>query len=480
MPRTKRRFRMGVSPWVATLLGVGGLALLLAGLVVALGLAGANQWQRYAAVLRKGDTPLTMEEIEQARAVVPEEHNGAKVIEAIFAELEATRLPSGDERHRTVLVFGDRAPGMDLLTGIPTHAVKPSRTFLEQHRKSLNHLGELRQYSTGRFMIDHQELPYSTLLPHLSPIRQAGKLLHLAAVLALVDDNLVAAQDAVILQFRLAGMLHDEPCLISRGVANNVINSGVNGAELVLAAGAPAPANIDALRAELDECLEGSTLRWALLGERAAFVGVCEQLAAGKTTWRDLQPLFGQTGSLAASALGIPAFLVRRNQIRGAEMYTWLIDAAGEFETLSKAASRLNAEASKLPSTQVIAKMFVRDCHSTVHSHFRTVARLQCARAALAAERFRLVAGRLPGGPDELVPKYLDEIPSDPFDGNPLRWSSTPEGIVIYSIGSNLSDEGGEVAMIAEAGQPRDVGFRMRHPEHRGVRLLDLEKQTNE
>lgn len=478
--RAVGRKPFGVSPWVAALLGVAGLALFLAGLLVALGLAGANQWRRYAATLREGGTPLTMEEIERARAVVPEERNGAKVIEALFAELEATRLPSGDERHRAVLVFGAIAEHFDLLTGIPKYAVEPSRTFLEEHRKTFNHLGELRQYSIGRFVIDHQELPYSTLLPHLSPVRQAGKLLHLAAVLALVDDDLAAARDAVILQFRLARTLHDEPILASRFVQIRVTDLAIDGLELILASAEPDHQSLEAIRVEVEDRLKSDTLRWALLGERALFVGVCEELAAGNTTWRDLQAISSQTGPPVASALGIPAFLVRRNQIRGTAMYTWLIDAAEESDALSKAASRVNAEARNLPSTQLIAKVFVRDCHSTVGSHFRTIARLHCARVALAAERFRLSVGRLPETPDELIPGFLDAIPDDPFDDNPLRWAPTAEGVVIYSIGENRSDEGGKVAENAADRRPLGVGFRLLHPEHRGLKLLNIELPTND
>jgi hypothetical protein len=50
-----------------------------------------------------------------------------------------------------------------------------------------------------------------------------------------------------------------------------------------------------------------------------------------------------------------------------------------------------------------------------------------CAVAGLAAERYRLLHDRWPN--------QLDDMPADPYDGKPLRYRKTPDGIVIYSIG---------------------------------------------
>ena len=52
--------------------------------------------------------------------------------------------------------------------------------------------------------------------------------------------------------------------------------------------------------------------------------------------------------------------------------------------------------------------------------------------------------GRLPGPLDELAPRYLEAVPADPFDGRPLRYKRLENGYVIYSIGSNGIDDGGQ------------------------------------
>jgi hypothetical protein len=43
----------------------------------------------------------------------------------------------------------------------------------------------------------------------------------------------------------------------------------------------------------------------------------------------------------------------------------------------------------------------------------------------------------------DLVPNYLESVPIDPFDGKELRYKKLESGYVVYSIGENLSDDGG-------------------------------------
>lgn len=63
--------------------------------------------------------------------------------------------------------------------------------------------------------------------------------------------------------------------------------------------------------------------------------------------------------------------------------------------------------------------------------------------AALAFERYRIKTGQPPATLEELVPEFLESMPIDPFDGQPLRYRRSEKGYVVYSISENLQDEGG-------------------------------------
>ena len=59
----------------------------------------------------------------------------------------------------------------------------------------------------------------------------------------------------------------------------------------------------------------------------------------------------------------------------------------------------------------------------------------------LALKCYKLDTGRLPLSLTDLVPDYIDEVPRDDFDGEPMRYSRKEK--IVYSVGSNLRDDGG-------------------------------------
>ena len=66
--------------------------------------------------------------------------------------------------------------------------------------------------------------------------------------------------------------------------------------------------------------------------------------------------------------------------------------------------------------------------------------------------------------------KLLDAIPTDPMDGQPLRYRRTDVGIVVYSIGDDDTDNQGNIYRdqhdqrwvdIALRQREIDIGFRL-------------------
>ena len=79
----------------------------------------------------------------------------------------------------------------------------------------------------------------------------------------------------------------------------------------------------------------------------------------------------------------------------------------------------------------------------TIRHDARYTARLRAAIVALAIERARLASSRLPEKLSELVPAYLAEVPVDPFNGQPMHYKKLPKGYVVYSVGEDGVDDGG-------------------------------------
>jgi hypothetical protein len=66
----------------------------------------------------------------------------------------------------------------------------------------------------------------------------------------------------------------------------------------------------------------------------------------------------------------------------------------------------------------------------------------QATRVTLALRAYQLTHGRLPADLAALTPQFLDDVPADDFDGQPLRYA--PDRKIIYSVGKNLKDDGGD------------------------------------
>lgn len=81
--------------------------------------------------------------------------------------------------------------------------------------------------------------------------------------------------------------------------------------------------------------------------------------------------------------------------------------------------------------------------------HAATVAesatqRRDAALTAIALELYRRRNGAFPARLDDLVPNFLPALPIDRFDGQPLRYLLTDDGPLLYSIGADRIDDGGE------------------------------------
>ena len=98
----------------------------------------------------------------------------------------------------------------------------------------------------------------------------------------------------------------------------------------------------------------------------------------------------------------------------------------------------------------------------------RAQARLRCTETALAAERYRIAEHRWPDDLNALVPRYLAAVPSDPFDGRPLRLRRLADGIVIYSVGPDRTDDGGTLNRTNAETANSDFGFQLWDADRRG------------
>ena len=78
---------------------------------------------------------------------------------------------------------------------------------------------------------------------------------------------------------------------------------------------------------------------------------------------------------------------------------------------------------------------------------------------AIAIKRYRRDRGQIPKDLEQLVPDFLKQVPTDPIDGKPLRYVVKDSEYLLYSVGKNGVDDGGQ------GDYDPDIVFRMERTE---------------
>jgi hypothetical protein len=109
----------------------------------------------------------------------------------------------------------------------------------------------------------------------------------------------------------------------------------------------------------------------------------------------------------------------------------------------------------------VLARLMLVAAPRLVQACQENQARLRCAVAAVAAERYRRAHGRWPDALADLTPALLPEVPRDPFDGAPLRYRRVGDGAVIYALGPDRQDNNGTLDDTNPRRTGADLGLRL-------------------
>jgi len=113
----------------------------------------------------------------------------------------------------------------------------------------------------------------------------------------------------------------------------------------------------------------------------------------------------------------------------------------------------------KDPIGRVLAQVLLSGTGKGHSKYVTMIADLRATRIFLAVVMFKRDEGRLPQKLDELTPKYLDNIPDDPFDGKQMKYRLNPDGTwVVYSVGIDGKDDGGVEDSKLGRGKP-DLTF---------------------
>ena len=155
-------------------------------------------------------------------------------------------------------------------------------------------------------------------------------------------------------------------------------------------------------------------------------------------------------------ALGFgPSGWLRQNELRIAQYETkWYLPVVDENAGVFFPAKVKDAESVFEKEMQqhqtpenILEIMFMPSLGRAAEKYAYAQSSTDLARTAIALERFRLAHGSFPDSLDALSPQFIEKIPHDIINGQPLHYRRTDDGqFILYSVGWNETDDGGVVA----------------------------------
>lgn len=80
----------------------------------------------------------------------------------------------------------------------------------------------------------------------------------------------------------------------------------------------------------------------------------------------------------------------------------------------------------------------------SIESYASHEASLSLMAVGLRLEQYQAETGRVPDSLDAVAHHFDGHLPVDPFTGEAFRYVPGGDGFRLYSVGSNLEDDGGE------------------------------------
>jgi hypothetical protein len=402
--------------------------------IVLAGIVGIRAWlhhqiQKELSEIRKSQHPVTLAEANASYTAVPIRENAALYFTEHFYTVK-----SGTNESRLPFVGRGSLPKPREPLDEKTKALIGA--YLAKNAKGLEIIHEALQLPKSRYPID-LEMGFSTLLPHLSKIREAESLLQLKTALDIENGNRAAALESLLDHLHLAHTLNNEPVMISQMVRLAAIQLAVGSAERVVSIAQLSNDEIDALAAAFTETEESLADCWEhlVLDERTTGI------ALFKMPTHEVMDLIDSdlSGPVFIMVLGVR----RLAGLWDADLLFYLktlnqVEKLGQ-STLENAlivSDRLNAEIERSNAAHAISRRLLPNFGNAITKLAEARGSLRAGRIALAVEKYRVKTGLLPKNLQSLIPEYIKAMPLDPATEKPFRYIQNGAD---YSIQSDLA-----------------------------------------
>ncbi len=460
--------RRGILGWIIRhpkSAACGLIVLLLVGSCKLLDMQAERAFQSEIDAIRASGAPVTLDDLNAITCDVPDEENIAVLIDGPAEAIADYPLPEERLALIPAIGWGPRSPCGERMRHEHLDATK---AYLADIAPQIAEVREALQHERGCRDL-HLTSPVlmanlNEQVAFLSWARGVSKTILLEAYVAAMRDDRGTAYQRVLDMVAMDQAIRGDESVIAAAVrmamralafaaAADVVNyCGLDDAQLAR------------LQTEFEDFDWVAVMKRSMEVERVFALDTAQWIMAGNEIGGDWNP--------SPVIFGVAPFLQPMSNARGLRVFQLLVSAFDRPEPeILEAMRQANNEAAALPTYCILWKMLTPSLTRATTLSLRCVGSQRALVAALACERYRLANGDWPESLDVLVPRYLDAVPLDPFDGKPIRFKRLDVGIVAYSIGEDETDDGGDVERQMQPRDPKtkatDWGYMLLNPELR-------------
>jgi hypothetical protein len=412
------------------------------------------------------DPGWRFEELNAHRAEVPPNENAATVVLTAF-----NALPADWPRQS----LKDDLIKLPYLTSLSKQQSADMADELSKATAALKDARKLVDLPKGRYAVTWTTDCLSTDLPHLQQMERVETLLAWDAINKIEQNDPTAALASSRAILNAGRSVGDEPTLQSCLIRAESHLLAVQMIERTLSRTQPDEEALALTQRALEEEANVPLLLFAARGERAGIHALLYAFEQGELKTSQL----ASSGDVSQQTLGDKLLVVLKDEKLSArptfeQSHAWLLRYLTEFVEITKMPveqqrPRLKKLDSRRETAPTAARKLMPATHSTIAFFQKCQALLRTASVGLALERHRLAKSSWPEKLTDIAPEFLTRAPVDPFDGKPLRYKTKADGVVVYSIGPDGTDDGGDFAKINTWLPGTDIGFRLWNVDKRQV-----------
>ncbi|MFO0810897.1 MAG: hypothetical protein U0746_19890 [Gemmataceae bacterium] len=456
-PKRRRTWRVLLAVMAAAVVTVVAVALVRRELA-------ARRLAAVIADLDRTDPNWRLDDLERARPAIPDGENSAVVIDAAFAKIGQPPLGLADDLdslENSLIANVRLTPRQegDLRNAIAFNdAAVPDALAIADHPR-------------GRHAIAYTPAVFLTVYPHLHRMsRVNANVLVPLGFLAVQDGDVPRALAVFRARLNLGRSLRDEPVpFVQITDAGRFLHRAIDSLERLLGHATLTPDQLAAVRRELAD--ESANDPWpaVIRGRRAVADRALNAMQNGaiRPSLVKLIALGSNYRPTAVERVGVwvnDHIAIETDRAHAAALELCTREAATAALPWPKRLSAAEAFDTEWAAAPELVRWVCGRRPSDVHALVYNRARLNCAVAAVAVEQHRAAHGDWPA----TLATLGVELPDDPYTGRPLLYKRLADGVVVYSVGGNRRDDGGNT-VGGIAGQPNntDVVFRLWDVPHR-------------